>query len=356
MELLQKINPKIDVYRGQSVILCQFFYDKDLLIEFRKKFPYAKWSQSKKSWYVLDRIELRKIFGLSPKKPLEKKLEKFNKSTQSYIETYSKTLQLKGYSISTQKTYLGEFSQFLQFFEHKNANELTHKDVNQYFWHCIHKLKLSENQIHSRINAVKSYYRFVANSPIKLDLVIRPKKKEMLPEVLSKTEVKAIFDTVENPKHLLMLKLCYGMGLRVSEIINLRITDISSSRMQVHIRCAKGKKDRMVNLPQSVLEDLREYYKLYKPTDYLFEGQYGGQYTVRSVQVVFKRAMIKAKVNKKIGIHGLRHSFATHLLERGTDMVFIQKLLGHKNVKTTEIYAKVSNQILSRVESPLDDL
>ncbi len=354
MNVTEKIIPKIDVHKGQSVILCQFPYDKSLLLEFRKAFPYAKWSQSKKSWYVLDRAELRIIFHLPEKKQLDKLLNKINTTNQLFLELYAKTLQLKSYSLSTQKAYLGEFSRFLQFFEPKNVNELLHKQINQYFWHCIHELKLSENQVHSRINAVKFYYRFVVNLPIKLDLILRPKKKEMLPEVLSKKEVKVIFEIVENPKHLIILKLCYGMGLRVSEIINLKITDISSQRMQVHIRCAKGKKDRMVNLPTSVLDELRDYYKLYKPVDYLFEGQYGGQYTTRSVQAVFKRAMIKAKVNKKIGIHGLRHSFATHLLESVTDMVFIQKLLGHKNVKTTEIYAKVSNQILSKVKSPLD--
>ena len=356
MENLNFIQPKLDVHRGQTIILCQFKYDKNLLEAFKKDFPFAKWSNSKRSWYVLDRAEIRKKLGMPEKNPVDNKLEKLNALTQSFLQLFSKTLQLKGYSIATQKTYLGEFSQFLQFFKSKSPNQLSHKEINQYFWHCIQKLKLSENQVHSRINAVKFYYRYVVNTPIKLDLVIRPKKKEMLPEVLSKKEIVAIFDAVENPKHLLMLKLCYGMGLRVSEIINLKITDISSSRMQVHIRCAKGKKDRMVNLPQSVLEELRSYYKLYTPSDYLFEGQYGGQYTTRSVQAVFKRAMMKAKVNKKIGIHGLRHSFATHLLERGTDMVFIQKLLGHQNVKTTEIYAKVSTRILSGVESPLDDL
>jgi len=161
---------------------------------------------------------------------------------------------------------------------------------------------------------------------------------------------------VENPKHALMLKLCYGMGLRVSEIVNLKITDIDSKRMLVHIEAAKGKKDRYVTLPSSILNDLRNYYKTYRPKIYLFEGQYGSQYSIRSVQAVFKNAMRKAKINKTVGIHGLRHSYATHLLECGTDMVFIQKLLGHKDIKTTEIYAKVSNRHLGNVKSPLDDL
>jgi site-specific recombinase XerD len=146
------------------------------------------------------------------------------------------------------------------------------------------------------------------------------------------------------------------MGLRVSEIVGLKISDVDSNRMIVHIESGKGKKDRYTPLPHSVLEGLREYYKAYQPKDFLFEGQYGGQYSIRSVQAVFKTAMKKAKINKAVGIHGLRHSYATHLMEAGTDMVYIQKLLGHKDIKTTQIYAKVTDKQLSRVKSPLDDL
>jgi site-specific recombinase XerD len=146
------------------------------------------------------------------------------------------------------------------------------------------------------------------------------------------------------------------MGLRVSEIVNLKIANIDSRRMIVHLEAAKGKQDRYVTLPSSILDDLRNYYRVYQPKIYLFEGQYGGQYAIRSVQMVFKNAMRKAKINKSVGIHGLRHSYATHLLECGTDMLFIQKLLGHKDIKTTEIYAKVSNRQLGNIKSPLDDL
>ena len=153
-----------------------------------------------------------------------------------------------------------------------------------------------------------------------------------------------------------MLKLCYGMGLRVSEIVNLKITDIDSKAMQVFIERAKGKKDRYVNLPETLLEQLRAYYVEYSPKKYLFEGQYGEQYSIRSCQKVFQTAMEKAKINKEIGIHGLRHSFATHLLEQGTDIRFIQELLGHKDIKTTLLYTHVSNQSVKKVKSPLDNM
>lgn len=184
----------------------------------------------------------------------------------------------------------------------------------------------------------------------------RPKKQLILPKTLSVQEIKRLFRVTKNPKHLLMLKLCYGMGLRVSEIVNLKVSDIDSDRMQVLIQRAKGKKDRYVNLPKSVLESLREYYKIYKPKEYLFKGQYGGAYAKRSAQAVFKEAMQKAKINKQIGIHGLRHSYATHLLEMGTDISLIQKLLGHNNLKTTLLYTHVSDKNLAKVKSPLDNL
>ena len=161
---------------------------------------------------------------------------------------------------------------------------------------------------------------------------------------------------VENNKHKLLLKMCYGMGLRVSELVNLKISDIDSGNMQVIISRGKGKKDRCVNLPQSILEDLREYYKEYKPANYLFEGQFGGQYSVRSAQLVFKNTMKKANINKKVGIHGLRHSYATHLIEQGTDIRFVQELLGHNNIKTTMIYTSVTDQTLRKIKSPLDNL
>jgi integrase/recombinase XerD len=159
-----------------------------------------------------------------------------------------------------------------------------------------------------------------------------------------------------NLKHSTMLKLCYGMGLRVSEIVNLKITDIDSKNGQVFIERAKGKKDRYVNLPESILEQLRRYYVHYRPRQYLFEGQSGEQYSIRSAQQVFKSALRKANINKEIGIHGLRHSFATHLLENGTDIKFIQELLGHNDIKTTLRYTHVGRQSLKNVKSPLDRL
>lgn len=184
----------------------------------------------------------------------------------------------------------------------------------------------------------------------------RPKKPYTLPKVLSSQDVAKLFEVTTNHKHRLLLKLCYGMGLRVSEIINLKISHIDSHRMQVLIAAAKGKKDRYVTLPDSVLEEMRDYYLAYQPKNYLFEGQYGEQYSVRSAQCVFHNAMHKAHINKPFGIHSLRHSYATHLLEYGTDISLIQQLLGHNNLKTTQIYTHVSQRNLMKVKSPLDSI
>jgi len=350
------LNCSFSEHRNQKVIMCRFVYNPSYLEVFRKEFPSAKWSQSQKCWYVADTSLYRKRLNLEQKEigyQYETKIQGTN--LQAFIR-FRNALEQRAYSPLTIKTYLGEFAQLLLELKSKDVNQLTTDRLNAYFLYCIKKLKLSENQVHSRINAVKSYFKLVLHKSEIIDVVPRPRRGESLPKVLSKEEIKRLFDVTTNIKHQLILKLTYGMGLRVSEVVQLKITDIDSDRMQVRIEQAKGKKDRFVNLPQSILTELRLYYAAYKPKKYLFEGQFEDKYSSRSVQAVFKRAMEKAKINKVIGIHGLRHSYATHLLEAGIDMVFIQKLLGHKNIKTTEVYVKIGRQTLGKVKSPLDNL
>ena len=356
-------NPKNYTYstgehRDRNVIFVHFQYNLLWKNELKEKFPFAKWSVSKKCWYLPDTNTVRNEIGMAPKTEIGKAvISKIHPVNYAALERMRELLLLKAYSPHTIKTYCVEFSQLLYLLKDIPVDTLTPDRLRSYLLYCVTQLKLSENIIHSRLNAIKFYFEQVLRrEKIFFEGIPRPKKKSILPKALSKNDVAKVFCCVKNPKHSLMLKLCYGMGLRVSEIVNLKITGIDSKRMLVHIEAAKGKEDRYVMLPASILDDLRKYYRAYRPKIYLFEGQYGGQYAIRSVQAVFKDAMHKAKINKSVGIHGLRHSYATHLLESGTDMHFIQKLLGHKDIKTTEIYAKVSNRQLSNIKSPLDDL
>jgi len=349
---------KVGVHRDKNVIFVHFPYNQLLKDELREQFPTAKWSATNKCWYLPDVNSIRKEIGISPKtEPGESIISRIHPVNMAALKRMHELLLLKSYSPQTIKTYCAEFSQLLYLLKNVNVDTLTPLRLRSYLLYCVKTLKLSENAIHSRMNAIKFYFEQVlGRDKFFFEEIPRPKKRSSLPKVFSKNDISKIFAQVENPKHVLMLKLCYGMGLRVSEIVNLKITDVDSGRMLVHIEASKGKKDRYVTLPFSILDDLRKYFFAFRPKKYLFEGQYGGQYAIRSVQTAFKNAMQKAKINKKVGIHGLRHSYATHLLESGTDMTFIQKLLGHNDIKTTAIYAKVSNRQLGNVRSPLDDL
>ena len=355
---IQNYHFSIGKHNDDDIIFVHFPYNMQLKKELQEKFSSAKWNSTLKCWYLPDFNSIRNEIGLPPKTEVGKDtISRIYPINLTALKRMHETLLLKAYSPNTIKTYCGEFSQLLYLLKDVSVDTLTADRLRSYFLYCITQLQLSENIIHSRMNAIKFYFEQVLHrEKIFFEGIPRPKKKSSLPKVISKKDIIKIFAQVENTKHLLMLKLCYGMGLRVSEIVNLKITNIDSERMLVHVEVAKGKKDRYVTLPSSILDDLRNYYRIYQPQIYLFEGRYGGQYAIRSVQAVFKSAMQKAKINKSVGIHGLRHSYATHLLESGTDMVFIQKLLGHKDIKTTEIYAKVSNRQLSNVKSPLDNM
>lgn len=354
---MENIRFETAIHRDKPVIFLHFDENKET-IAWVKRLAGARWSYTRKAWYVRDTPAYRNKFGLEAQKEPENlrcyfKIKEVNRPA---FEKFIETLQLKGYSKSTIKTYRNEFAALLMMLKDKRVNGLTSAELRSYFLYCINTLKLSENTLQSRINAVKFYFEQVLKREDIFFEIPRPKKPSTLPKVLSPKDIRKLFEVTTNLKHNTMLKLCYGMGLRVSEIVNLKISDIDSNNMQVFIERAKGKKDRYVILPQSILEQLRAYYLQYRPEKYLFEGMYGEQYSIRSVQQVFKNAMKKAKINKKVGIHGLRHSFATHLLEQGTDIRFIQELMGHKDIKTTLAYTRVSHHTLKNIKSPLDNI
>ncbi|MBS1776079.1 MAG: tyrosine-type recombinase/integrase [Bacteroidetes bacterium] len=340
-------------HHDKKVIWVKFDYDQNLIHHLRSH-AHVLWSASQKAWYMTDNLEHRKLCGLESDLVGKDVLLKISEVNLPEFKKFQNMLTLKAYSLNTCRTYSIEFAQLLYVLKNYPVQDLPKEKLQSYFLFCHNELKLSENQIHSRINAIKFYYEQVLHQPKMFFDIPRPKKPLLLPKSLNSNEVKRLFSVTENLKHRLVLQLCYGMGLRVSEIVNLKISDIDSLDMKVRIERGKGKKDRFVNLPNLVLEDLRKYYKEYLPKVYLFEGRQGAQYSVRSAQLVFTDAMKKAKINKKIGIHGLRHSYATHLLELGTDISFIQKLLGHNDIKTTQIYAHVTDTSVAKVGSPLD--
>ncbi len=340
-------------HNGKRVIWVRFERDKEMITYLRSQTK-ARWSASKKAWSVTDNKHYRDLFHLEPAIVGKEVLNKIHIVNLPAFRRFQEQLKLKGYSENTLRTYSLEFAQLLYVLKSYNVEQLTSERLRAYFLYCKETLKLSESEIHSRINAVKFYFEQVLHRPKMFINIPRPKKKLTLPKMLNKKEVQKILSVTENKKHRLILQLCYGMGLRVSEVVHLKLTDIDSQTMLVRVEQAKGKKDRITVLPESVLDEMRTYYLEYRPKVYLFEGQNGGKYSIRSAQAVFKTAMKKAGIIKQIGIHGLRHSYATHLLEMGTDIRFIQELLGHNSIKTTEIYTHITDISKSKIKSPLD--
>ncbi|HLA55245.1 MAG TPA: tyrosine-type recombinase/integrase [Flavobacterium sp.] len=342
-------------HRGQPVIFIAFDLNKDNL-KHVTQLGEAKWSQSKKSWYVPDTAAYRKKFEVETL-PMEKKLlAKIHSVNLPELKRFQETIELMGYSPNTLKSYHYGFVQLLIILKSHPVKNCDAEMIRNYFLYCTNRLKMTESGLHARMNAVKFYFEKVLNRDKFFIEIPRPKKPLKLPKAFHQKDIKRLFEVTTNLKHNTILKVCYGMGLRVSEVVNLKITDVDSNNMQVFVERAKGKKDRYANLPESLLGQLRHYFSIYKPKKYLFEGMYGGQYSLRSIQAMFHEAKEKAGIIRIGGIHCLRHSFATHLLENGTDVRFIQELLGHKDIKTTLIYTQVSDNAIRKIKSPLDDM
>ncbi len=273
---------------------------------------------------------------------------------------YLEKLVLLNYSRNTIRIYHSLLLRFLNWHKDKELAALQafgEEEINAYHRVMVQTGTYSHSFVNQSINAIKFYYqRSLGRIEVRLKDVERPEKPDSLPTVLSKQDVGKILAATENLKHKCMLQLLYAGGLRIGEVVNLKISDVQSARNVLFIRGGKGKKDRTTLLSQKLLESLRAYYKMYKPQDWLFEGQYGGQYTSDSIRNVFKACLVRAGIRQKVTPHTLRHSFATHLLEQGTDLRYIQALLGHRNSKTTEIYTHVTTHALDKIMSPLDNL
>jgi integrase/recombinase XerD len=363
--------------------------NKNIVNDTIKKIPFRQFSITNKAWLVpltkanyintfnslctvanVETSQMKAWFtqaqkNITPKKIIEttkiitpaKSVKNICAINNHVLKQMEQMLHLKSYSKSTQRTYLGEMGIFLKSIQNFAADDFTTSRLKDYLQYCYATLKLSENTIHSRMNALKFYYEQVLKREKLFWEIPRPKKPNLLPKVISEEKIIAAFFAIPNLKHRALILTAYSAGLRVSEVVKLKISDIDSDRMQIKVTCAKGKKDRMATLSKFNLDLLRTYVKLYKPKLYLFEGQGPNEcYSSRSAQIIFKTAIKNFNLPATTSFHSLRHSYATHLLENGTDIKYIQNLLGHNDIKTTLRYTHVSVKELGKIESPLDKL
>lgn len=339
---------KIISHNGEKRIAVYFEKNNELISRIRKV-EGARWSQTLKVWHIPNSVENQIRFSIFVNQPSKDGLEQ--------IEKFKQWLISKRYSSNTIKTYTEALRSFLTFFNQKTSNEISNEDLIIYNNEYIYKNRLSTSYQNQIVNAIKLYFKTVKEKKIEIEKIHRPKREKVLPNVLSKEEIKLILTAHSNLKHKTMLSLLYSCGLRRSELLNLLIEDIDSKRNIVMIRQAKGKKDRIAPLSIKILQLLRDYYVVYKPKKWLFEGVNGDEpYDARSLSNVLKQALTKVGITKPVSLHWLRHSYATHLLESGTDLRYIQELLGHRSSKTTEIYTHVSTKSLEQIKSPFDDL
>ena len=271
------------------------------------------------------------------------------------LSEYNRILRLKNYSFNTINSYNHCFEKFLDHFNGENISDLTKDQITDFLYQEYQK-GLSYGYQNQIINSIKFYYEKVLGRKKEFYSIPRAKRPHKLPVVFSEEEIITLLDQINNLKHKCILYLIYSAGLRISEAVNMKVSDIDTTRNLVVIRGGKGKKDRTSLLSQKLLEMLRHYYKLYKPKEYLFEGETGGQYSIKSIQNVFNKALVASGIKKDATVHSLRHSFATHLLERGTDLRYIQELLGHESSTTTEIYTHITKKGMDKIVSPLDNL
>ncbi|MDN3203229.1 tyrosine-type recombinase/integrase [Algoriphagus sp. C2-7] len=346
------------------------------LIKQVKTIPYANWDGKNKWWtipfseqfleeinQVAERLNLKIIYEIETKK--EQGIKKLKSSETAFYKScpadYVNKLTELRYSANTAKSYIPLFEEFINHFPTEDLDTLNDKHVMEFSRFLVTERKVSTSYQNQAINAIKFYFEKVLGGKRKLYFVERPRKEQVLPTVCSVEEIQKILSSVKNIKHKAILSVIYSAGLRISEVINLPIKAIDSGRMQIHIKNAKGNKDRYTILSKKVLELLRVYFKKEQPHYWLFEGMGSTkenpvQYSTRSIQSILKAALKKAGIKKHVTVHTLRHSFATHLLENGTDLRYIQSLLGHSNPKTTEIYTHITTKGFNQIISPLDKL
>lgn len=359
---------------NQKMIGLQFYPDK-VIQALIKELPNPRWSKEFSMVYIVNNKEnLNSIFEkfrgvawmngnsffkekpILDNEPVDINWYRNRSKTTSYKyvpEEYLTKLELKRYALNTCKTYIIHFEKFINHYYDKDIVTLSEEEVRSYLQHLINQNK-SNSYLNQAINSIKFYYEVVMGMPNRFYSIERPRKQQQLPKVISKEEIIAMLEHTSNIKHRCIIGLLYSAGLRRSELLNLKLADIDSKRMLIFIRNSKNNKDRYSLLSQTILKDLRNYYKQWKPKQYLFEGALGSKYSAESVAKIVRRASAKSGILRKITPQMLRHSFATHLLEDGTDIRYIQTLLGHSSTKTTEIYTQVALKNFKSIRNPLD--
>lgn len=358
-------NQKITVYKplpkSKRIKLFIPFKMKEEREAF-KKLNTSFYHPNQKLWSIVNTKEhLEKIKSMFGKKMTVQELQSFelpkvNLGQKSILELERnlQKLTLKGLSKNTIKTYQSNLVQFFSYFDNAELTSVTKEQIEGFLYHLVSKYKISEQKQNSMINAIKSYYEYTLAKPREYYNITRPKKSKNLPDVLSKEEVKRIINYPNNIKHRAILTTIYSTGLRIGEVTRLRVCDIHSDDGFIFIKDGKGKKDRHTVLSEQLLILLREYYKFHKPAYWLFEGRDGERYSTTSIQKIMRRAVKETNSNPWATVHTLRHSFATHLLEAGVNLRYIQSALGHNSSKTTEIYTRVININNKTLKSPLE--
>lgn len=273
---------------------------------------------------------------------------------QLELDKHFQKMKLKNYGDSTIRSYQSNLAQFFGYFKNSDLTTLTKEQIEGFVYELVQKYKISEQKQNMMINAIKSYYEHTLGKPREYYTITRPKRSKDLPNTLSEEEVLAIINAPKNIKHKAILYTIYSAGLRIGEVIRLRVKDVRSDDGFLFVKDSKGKKDRHTVLSPLLLDLLRTYYKVHKPSYWLFEGQDGGQYSATSIQQIYRRAVKKTGSNPWSTPHTLRHSFATHLMQRGVNIRYIQTALGHSSTKTTEVYTRVLSINSKTLKSPLD--
>jgi len=349
-------------------VLKLYFIYNQAVIEAIKQLPLCRWNGTENCWtlpYSEPSIKSIREFAVANglewiyREEQKQKVLPPNRSQaklRANPETYLAKLRELRYSTNTIDSYTFMFKEFINYYPDKELGDITEEEIVGYLQYLVTERKISTSYQNQAINAIKFYYERVLGGRRKVYLIERPREEKFLPEVLSQEEVTALLNAIDNLKHKAVLMTIYSGGLRISELINLKIKDIDSNRMQIRIEQGKGKKDRYTLLGQKTLEVLRSYVKQYQPREWLFEGVNYGPFSETSIKKALKTALEKTKITKHVTPHTLRHSFATHLLESGTDLRYIQSLLGHQSTKTTEIYTHITVKGFDQIKNPLDRL